>query len=202
MKVVVASSALALVVLGLVTATAAFGPRSTAASLAACCATHSVCCDTMEACCEEPASMEHSAVMVKHTLSLEGANLALAAAIAKARERGAGGAIAVVDDGGNLIALQRLDGTFAAGASVSIGKARTAALFKKPTKAFEDSINGGRTALAAVNEMTPLQGGVPIMHDGFVVGGIGVSGAHSQVEDEEIALAGATAVAGTPNVSK
>lgn len=133
-------------------------------------------------------------VAVKHTLTLDGANRVIAAAVAKARERGAGGAIAVVDDGGNLIALQRLDGTFAAGATVSTGKARTAALFKKPTKAFEDSINGGRIALTAVHEMTPLQGGVPIMHEGFVIGAIGVSGAHSQQEDEEIATAGANSL--------
>ena len=143
---------------------------------------------------EQPS--ESDLVSVKHTLTLEGANRALAAAIDLAKERHAGGAIAVVDDGGNLIALQRLDGTFAAGANVSIGKARTAALFKKPTKAFEDSINGGRTALAAVHEMTPLQGGVPIAHDGFIVGAIGVSGAHSQQEDEEIAMAGAAAISG------
>jgi glc operon protein GlcG len=130
----------------------------------------------------------------KHAITLEGANQVLAAAMARAKERNAGGAIAVVDDGGNLIAFQRLDSTFAAGASVSIGKARTAALFKKPTKAFEDALNGGRTALAAVGEMTPLQGGVPIVHEGFIVGAIGVSGAHSHVEDEEIALAGASAI--------
>ncbi len=137
-------------------------------------------------------------LMEKHALTLDGANRVIAAAIAKAKERGAGGAIAVVDDGGNLIALQRLDGTFGAGSVVSTGKARTAALFQKPTKAFEDAINGGRVALAAVGEMTPLQGGVPIVHDGNVVGAIGVSGAHSQQEDEEIALAGAAAVASLP----
>lgn len=134
-------------------------------------------------------------IATTHTLTLEGANQVLAAAIAKATERGAGGAIAVVDGGGSLIAFQRIDGTFAAGAAVSLGKARTSALFKKPTKAFEDSINGGRTALAAVHEMTPLQGGVPILVDGQIVGAIGVSGAHSQQEDEEIALAGAEAIA-------
>jgi len=145
----------------------------------------------------EPAP-ESEAVAVKHTLTLEGANRALAGAIALAKERHAGGAIAVVDDGGNLVALQRLDGTFAAGATVSIGKARTAALFKKPTKAFEDSINGGRTALAAVHEMTPLQGGVPILNGDQIVGAIGVSGAHSQQEDEEIAMAGAAAIASSP----
>lgn len=130
-------------------------------------------------------------IAVHHTLTLEGANRVIAAALALARERHAGGAIAVVDDAGNLMALQRLDGTFGAASGVSTGKARTAALFKKPTKAFEDSINNGRVALAAVAEMTPLQGGIPIMHEGSVVGAIGVSGAHSQQEDEEIALAGA-----------
>lgn len=145
---------------------------------------------------------ESAAVAVKHTLTLEGANRVLAAAIGKAKERSAGGAIAVVDDGGNLIAFQRIDDTFAAGANVSIGKARTAALFKKPTKAFEDSINGGRTALAAVHEMTPLQGGVPIMHEGFIVGAIGVSGAHSQGEDEEVAMAGAAAISSAPTAAK
>lgn len=128
------------------------------------------------------------------SLTLEGANRVLAAAVEAAKSRSAGGAIAVVDDGGALIAFQRLDGTFPAGASVSIGKARTASIFRKPTRAFEESINGGRTALAAVNEMVPLQGGVPIVIDGDVVGAIGVSGAHSQVEDEDIAKAGAAAV--------
>lgn len=130
-------------------------------------------------------------------LTLEGANQVLAAALAHAREKHAGGAIAVVDEGGSLMAFQRIDGTFAAGATVSIGKARTAAMFKKPTKAFEDSIKDGRTALVAVTEMVPLQGGVPIIVDGQVVGAVGVSGAHSQQEDEEIALAGAGVITGT-----
>lgn len=200
-KLTIVSSSLALATLAVVAVSSGFGPP-TPASLAPCCITASACCDTVEACCDDPNSSAHAAVATKHTLTLEGANLALAAAIAKAHERSAGGAIAVVDDGGNLVAFQRLDSTFAAGATVSIGKARTAALFKKPTKAFEDSINGGRTALAAVHEMTPLQGGVPIMHEGFVIGAIGVSGAHSQTEDEEIALAGASAVAATPSASK
>lgn len=140
-------------------------------------------------------------IVSRHALTLEGANRALDAALAKARERGAGAAVAVVDDTGCLLAFQRLDGTFPAGADVSIGKARTAALFKKPTKAFEDSINSGRVALAAVHQMTPLQGGVPILHDGFVVGAIGVSGAHSQVEDEELALAGAQAIASSASLA-
>src|SRR5207253_449594 len=67
-------------------------------------------------------------------------------------------AIAVVDDGGNLMYLERLDNTFAAGARISIGKARTAALFKKPTAAFEEIIRNGRTPMIALEDFTPLQG--------------------------------------------
>ena len=104
--------------------------------------------------------------------------------------------IAVVDDGGNLMALERLDGTFAAGANISIGKARTAALFKKPTAFFEDIIRKGRTPMVALNDFTPLQGGVPIVVGDQVVGAVGVSGAASAQQDEEMAMAGAAAVAG------
>lgn len=140
-------------------------------------------------------------VASKPALTLEGARAVIAAAVAKARAANAGGAIAVVDDGGNLVAFERLDGTFPAGASVSIGKARTAATFRKSTRVFEDAIHDGRTALVGVSEMTPLQGGVPIMFDGEVVGGIGVSGAHSQAEDELIAAAGAAAIS-PPSAAK
>lgn len=149
----------------------------------------------------EPAT--HSAlVTTKHALTLDGAETVLAAALAEARRLNAGAAIAVVDDGGNLVAFGRLDGTFPAGASVSIGKARTAALFRKPTKVFEDAINGGRTSLAAVAEMTPLQGGVPILHEGHLIGAIGVSGAHSQQEDEAIAAIGAGSIEASPAAAR
>ncbi|GMV27540.1 MAG: hypothetical protein AMXMBFR58_35710 [Phycisphaerae bacterium] len=148
------------------------------------------------ACCVDDSNAS-AGVAIEHTLTLDGAHKVLDAAIAAARERSAGGAIAIVDAGGNAILLERLDGTFPAAASVSLGKARTAAVFRKPTKAFEDAINGGRVALAAVREMTPLQGGVPIMHDGQVIGAVGVSGAHSQNEDEQIAIAGAAALDGS-----
>jgi len=128
-------------------------------------------------------------------LTLDGAKQVIAAALAEARGKQApGGVIAVVDDGGNLMALERLDNTFAAGANISIGKARTAALFKKPTKVFEDIVNKGRTTMVALNDFTPLQGGVPIEYEGKVVGAVGVSGAASAQQDEEIAIAGAQAV--------
>jgi len=136
----------------------------------------------------------HAQVVERKALTLEGAKRVIAAAVAEARRVNApGGAIAIVDDGGNLMAVERLDNTFAAGANISIGKARTAAIFKRSTKAFEDIIGKGRTSMVALSDFTPLQGGVPIMVGDQVVGGIGVSGAASAQQDEEIALAGANA---------
>lgn len=134
-------------------------------------------------------------VAEKKSLTLEGARQVIAAAKEYARKNNApGGVIAVVDDGGNLIALERLDGTFTAGANISIGKAKTAVMFKKPTKVFEDIIKNGRTAMVALPDFTPLQGGVPITVDGQIVGGVGVSGAMSAQQDEELAIAGANAL--------
>jgi glc operon protein GlcG len=139
------------------------------------------------------------------TLTLDGAKRVAAAAVAYARSHGApGGSIAIVDAGGQTIYLERLDGTFAASADVSIGKARTAVHFQKPTRALEEAINKGRPALLPVAEVTwftPLQGGVPIVISGRVVGGIGVSGALSQQQDEEVANAGAQALE-SPNGAK
>ena len=132
----------------------------------------------------------------KRSLNLDGARRVIATAQAEAKRVNApGGVVAVVDDGGNLIAVERLDGTFAAGANISIGKARTAVQFKKPTKFFEDIIRNGRTPMIALNDFTPLQGGIPIMVDGQLVGGVGVSGAASAQQDEELAIAGANAFA-------
>lgn len=128
------------------------------------------------------------------SLTIEGARNVMAAAVAFARTRAGTGVIAIVDEGGNLMALERLDGTFAAGANISIGKARTAALFKKPTKVFEDIIKNGRTSMVTLPDFTPLQGGIPITVEGQIVGAIGVSGAASAQEDEEVALAGAAGV--------
>ena len=131
-------------------------------------------------------------VIEKKTITLDGAMQVINAAKDYAIKHDApGGVIAVVDDGGNLVALERIDGTFAAGANISIGKARTAVIFKKPTKLFEDVIKNGRTPMVALNDFTPLQGGVPIIIDGQVVGGVGVSGAASAQQDEELAIAGA-----------
>jgi uncharacterized protein GlcG (DUF336 family)/mannose-6-phosphate isomerase-like protein (cupin superfamily) len=130
-------------------------------------------------------------------LTIAAARQVVAAAVAEAQRNHAGGAIAVVDAGGHLVALERLDGTFAAGAEISAGKARTAALFKKPTSFFEDVINQGRTAMAALPSLpdfTPLKGGVPIMAGDQVIGAVGVSGAASATQDEQIAILAAAAV--------
>lgn len=133
----------------------------------------------------------------KKSLTLDGARTVIAGAKEYARKNNApGGVIAVVDDGGNLVALERLDGTFSAGANISVGKAKTAVMFKRPTKVFEDIIKNGRTAMVALPDFTPLQGGVPITVDGQIVGGVGVSGAASAVQDEELAIAGAEALNG------
>ncbi len=140
-------------------------------------------------------TMARAQVAEKKGLTLDGARQVIAAAKAEAARLNApGGVIAVVDEGGNLMALERLDGTFAAGANISIGKARTSALFKRPTKVFEDIVNKGRTTMVALNDFTPLQGGVPIMVDGQIVGAVGVSGAASAPQDEELAIAGANAL--------
>ena len=129
-------------------------------------------------------------VLDKRGLTLEGGKKVIAATVAEAKRVNApGGSIAVVDDGGNLLALERLDQTFAASANIAIGKARTAALFKKPTKVFEDAIKGGRTSMVTLGgdlqNFTPLQGGIPLEWEGKVVGAIGVSGAASAQQDEE-----------------
>ncbi len=115
-----------------------------------------------------------------------------------AQHHARGGAIALVDAGGHLVALLRLDGSFPAAADVAISKARTAALFRQPTRAFEEIIGKGRTAMlavAAVADFTPLQGGVPLIRAGVTVGAIGVSGADSAAQDADIALAVAGAYA-------
>lgn len=124
-------------------------------------------------------------------ISLEAAKKVVAEAVKYAKANNApGAAIAVVDNGGNLVYLERLDNTFAAASEVAIKKANTAALFKVPSSKLENSINAGRDALITVGH-TFLQGGVPIIVDGQVVGAVGVSGSASAQQDEDMANAGA-----------
>lgn len=138
--------------------------------------------------------MPSAQTLEKRALSLAGAKAVAAVAEAEARKNGAGGAIAVVDDGGNLLFLERLDNTFSAAANIAIAKAKSAANFRKPTSVFEEAIKNGRLSLVANPELLPLQGGVPIVVDGQVVGAVGVAGAASAQQDEEIAKAAAGAL--------
>jgi glc operon protein GlcG len=134
-------------------------------------------------------------VTAQPTLTLEGARTLADDALRYAHEHGApGAAIAIVDAGGVPLYVERIDGTFRNAASISIGKARTAVLFGKPTRVFEDLVNKGRYTMLALPDIvpfTPLMGGVPVEIDGQVAGAIGVSGAASAAQDDEIASAAA-----------
>ncbi len=131
---------------------------------------------------------------VKKVLTLDAAKKIAAAAEAEAKKRGATVVIVVVDDGGHLLLLERLDDTQVASVEVGIGKARTAAIFRRPSKVFEDQVRDGRVAALALPGATPLQGGIPIMFENKVIGAIGVSGNTPQ-EDEDIAKVGAASTA-------
>lgn len=132
-------------------------------------------------------------VLDKKVLSLAAARAITAAAERPANARGLGVVIVVVDDAGNVIHLTRMDTAQVASVNVGIGKARTAAIYRRPSREFEEQIRSGRIAALALADATPLQGGVPIVLGGKVVGAVAVSGDSPQV-DEEIAMAGAKAV--------
>jgi uncharacterized protein GlcG (DUF336 family) len=130
----------------------------------------------------------------KPFLSLEDARRIAAAAEAEARQHGWAVAIAVVDDGGHLIWLQRLDGAAPIAAQIAPAKARTAALGRRESRVYEEMINGPRAAfLSAPGLDGMLEGGVPILVDGHCVGAVGVSGVKSS-EDAQIARAGIAAL--------
>lgn len=130
----------------------------------------------------------------KKALTLDGAKKIAAAAEAKAKAEGARVVIAVVDEGGSLLLLERLDDTQVASVTVGIDKARTAAIYRRPSKVFEDQVKNGRVSALALHGAVALQGGVPITVDGKVIGAIGVSGETPQ-QDEDIAIAGAAVAA-------
>lgn len=129
----------------------------------------------------------------KKVLTLEGARKIAAAAEAEAGKNNWNVVIAVVDDGGNLIYLQRIDGTQTGSIDVAIGKARTSAAFRRPTKVF-DELAKTRPSIATIgNGAVLLEGGVPVMVDGQLVGAVGVSGVTSQ-QDAQVAEAGIAAL--------
>lgn len=129
----------------------------------------------------------------KKTLSLAAAKKAAAAAEAEAAKNNWTMVISILDDGGNLIYLERMDGTQLGSIDVSQGKARTALQFKRPSKAFQDLIDKDQAHLITLGHITGVQGGLPIMAEGKVVGSIGVSGGAS-AQDEQCAQAGVNAL--------
>jgi glc operon protein GlcG len=124
-------------------------------------------------------------------LTYEGARVAAEAAGAAAAERGVSPVISAVDAGGALMYLVRPDSAQVASVEVTTDKARTAAIYRRPSKDFEDQASGGRPSALHLARAVPLQGGVPIEHDGEVIGAIGVSGATDADEDRELAEIGA-----------
>lgn len=131
-----------------------------------------------------------SALPTKRVLTLEAARRVAAAAEAEARRNNWNVAIAVLDDSGQLVLFQRMDGAKLVATDIAIRKARTAAYFQGPTKDLEAEVAGGRTALLPIDGFMPLEGGVPLMSGGQMVGAIGVSGV-TGAQDAQCALAGA-----------
>ena len=140
-----------------------------------------------------PGGASENLTLDRPVLSLDAARRIIAAAEAEATARGVGVVTVVVDASGTVIGLSRMDTAQVASVNVGIGKARTAAIYRRPSRDFEEQIRSGRIAALALADATPLQGGVPVLVAGRVVGAVGVSGDTPQV-DEEIALAGAAAL--------
>ncbi|AEB56245.1 MULTISPECIES: heme-binding protein [Pseudomonadaceae] len=132
--------------------------------------------------------MQHKAVLSQSEVSQ-----ILQAARSEAQQQGWAVAIAVVDDGGHPLALERLDGCAPIGAYIATEKARSAAIGRRETKGYEDMVNGGRTAFVSAPLITSLEGGVPVLVDGQVVGAVGVSGVKAE-QDAQVAKAGIAAL--------
>ncbi|MCU0949725.1 MAG: heme-binding protein [Burkholderiaceae bacterium] len=132
-------------------------------------------------------------MQTKNVLTADDVKKIAAAAEAEAKKNNWAVTIAIADDGGHLLWLQRLDGAAPVSAYIGPEKARSAALGRRETKVYEDMINGGRTAFLSAPLQGMLEGGVPIVVDGQVVGAVGVSGVKS-TEDAQIAKAGIAAL--------
>ena len=128
-------------------------------------------------------------------ISLENARKAAAPALAEAAKNNWTVAVAIVDPGGNLVYYEKMDNTQLGSANVAIDKARSAALFKRPTKTFQDALAAGGDAvrILRLQGVVPVEGGIPLILDGKIVGAIGVSGATS-AQDAQCAKAGADMV--------
>ncbi|WP_339080750.1 heme-binding protein [Pseudomonas sp. TMP9] len=132
-------------------------------------------------------------MLSKAVLSQTEVNRMLTAARSEAEKNQWAVTISVVDDGGHLLALERLDGCAPIGAYISSEKARSAAIGRRETKSFEDMVNGGRTAFLSAPLVTSLEGGVPVIVDGQVIGALGVSGVKAD-QDAQVAKAGVAAL--------
>jgi glc operon protein GlcG len=132
-------------------------------------------------------------------LTYDGARKVAEAADAVARARGVAPVTAVVDAAGDLVYLLRPDAAQVASTNVSVDKARTAAIFRRPSKDFEDQAAQGRPSALHLARAVPLQGGMPVLSDGEVIGGVGVSGASSADEDQELATLAAAALGVSSN---
>jgi glc operon protein GlcG len=132
-------------------------------------------------------------------LTYEGARMAAEAAGKEAARRGVAPVVSAVDAGGALMFIVRPDTAQVASVEVTTDKARTAAIYRRPSKDFEEQASNGRPSALHLARAVPLQGGVPITHDGHVIGAIGVSGATSADEDAELAQIGARAVTSDRN---
>jgi glc operon protein GlcG len=127
-------------------------------------------------------------------IGLDDAKKAAAAAVEEVKKIGAApNAIAIVDHGGFLIYFERMDNTQLGSVEIAIDKARSAALFRRPSKVFEDALAGGRTAILALRGATPVEGGLPLVSAGKIVGAIGASGGTAQ-QDGQVAKAGADTI--------
>ena len=131
-------------------------------------------------------------------IGVEQARKAAVAAIAEGRKNGWTVGAAVVDTGGNLVYFERIDGTQMGSSTVAIRKAQTSAAFKRPSKAIEDAVAGGRQVLMMLPGALPIEGGLPLVVEGKIVGAIGVSGGTSP-QDGQCAKAGVDALAGPPD---
>ncbi len=138
-----------------------------------------------------PAAWAQSPIPYGEPISLENAKKVLAAAEVEAKKNNWPVAIAVVDSSGYLVAFQRLDNTQLGSVEVALKKAKTSALFRRPTKAFEDvlAMGGANVKVVTLPEALPIEGGLPIVHNGKIIGAIGVSGVKS-TEDAQVAAAG------------
>jgi glc operon protein GlcG len=149
--------------------------------------------DAIVSICLRAPLKEEIHVYTQLVLSIDDAHKMAAAARAEAKAQGWSVVIAIVDDGGHLVYLERLDGTQKASSEIAVSKARTAIMFKRPSKVLEDAVAGGRVAVMSLPGVTPVEGGLPIVVDGHFLGAIGVSGVQSS-QDAQVARAGLEAL--------